>query len=258
MGYWSGISAHDGKSALVLSAGGMFGAYQAGAWKTLARRFRPDLVVGASAGALNAWAIAGGASPDDLRRVWLDTECGSFAAFRLLQPPWRGVFDSGPLQARIRRLWEAYRPQVEVGIVATEVPRLRPRLFRGAEIDWRHLAAAAAVPFAYRPVRIDGRYYVDGGLLGPLPLWAAVRMGATRIVAVNVLAHPPSRLAGLAVRAFRALTPRQPRIPPGVEISTIQPERSLGTLREVVFWNRETAERWIALGEEAAVRVFGE
>ena len=45
-------------TALVLSAGGMFGAYQAGAWKALAPELSPDLVVGTSAGSLNGWAIA--------------------------------------------------------------------------------------------------------------------------------------------------------------------------------------------------------
>ncbi len=47
--------------ALVLSAGGMFGAYQAGVWKALSRSFHPDLIVGASVGALNSWAILAGA-----------------------------------------------------------------------------------------------------------------------------------------------------------------------------------------------------
>src|SRR5437667_282201 len=50
------------RTALVLSGGGMFGAWQAGAWKALASRFQPDLVVGASVGSLNGYAIAGGAS----------------------------------------------------------------------------------------------------------------------------------------------------------------------------------------------------
>ena len=40
-------------TALVLSAGGMYGAYQAGAWRVLAERFQPDLIVGASIGAVN-------------------------------------------------------------------------------------------------------------------------------------------------------------------------------------------------------------
>jgi len=53
-------------NCLVLSGGGMYGAYQAGAWKALADVFRPDLIVGTSIGALNGWAIAGGCEPDEL------------------------------------------------------------------------------------------------------------------------------------------------------------------------------------------------
>ena len=40
-------------NALVLSAGGFWGAWEVGAWKVLRERFHPDLIVGASAGSLN-------------------------------------------------------------------------------------------------------------------------------------------------------------------------------------------------------------
>jgi NTE family protein len=230
----------------------MFGAYQAGAWKALAGRFHPDIIVGASAGGINAWAIAGGASPDDLIALWRAPERRRLTAFRLFQPPWHGVFDSRPLHAFLRALCETYSPQMEIGIVATQVPGLRLRLFQGSEIGWRHLAASAAIPFGYRPMRIGGKLYVDGGLLGALPVWAAARMGATRIVAINALAYPPWRLAGWAIRAFRALVHHPPSIPPSVVVQTIQPERSLGTMREALFWRRDAIDRWIALGEQHA------
>jgi len=61
-------------NALVLSAGGMFGAYQVGAWKVLADVFQPDLIVGASIGAVNGWAIAAGCPPDELIERWLNME----------------------------------------------------------------------------------------------------------------------------------------------------------------------------------------
>jgi len=41
-------------------------------------------------------------------------------------------------------------------------------------------------------VRIDGKYYVDGGLLSPLQIAAAVEMGATSAVAINVPDFMPS------------------------------------------------------------------
>jgi predicted acylesterase/phospholipase RssA len=58
--------------ALVLSSGGMFGAYQAGAWEVLSETFKPDIVVGASIGSLNGWAVAGGCDPQELSRRWLE------------------------------------------------------------------------------------------------------------------------------------------------------------------------------------------
>lgn len=43
--------------ALVLSAGGMYAAWEVGVWKALRERIAIDLVVGASAGAWNGWAL---------------------------------------------------------------------------------------------------------------------------------------------------------------------------------------------------------
>src|SRR5690242_4926817 len=112
----------------------MFGAYQAGAWKALARRFRPDVVIGASVGALNAWAIAGGADPSDLIAHWLGGANARLAGLRLSRQPWRSLLDAGPLEERIAALWKGYQPRVEIGIVAVELRTLRPRLFRNTDI----------------------------------------------------------------------------------------------------------------------------
>src|SRR5258708_28783984 len=46
------------RRALVLSGGGMFGAWQVGAWSVLHRHARFHLIVVASIGSLNVWIIA--------------------------------------------------------------------------------------------------------------------------------------------------------------------------------------------------------
>lgn len=240
------------KKALVLSAGGAFAAYQAGAWEVLSARFSPDIVVGASAGALNAWAVGGGATPSDLTESWLDPACA--AAFTIRQRPGLAIYDPVPLYARIEALWKAYRPRIEVGIVALELPRLRPRLFRDDEIGWRHLAASCALPFGYPPVRLGGKLHVDGGLLGALPLWAAAEMGATEIVAIDVFDRGPSSPLRAAIHAFRTMLPRPPRLSAGVEVRLIVPSRSLGPLRNSACWDPKAVERWVALGRADAAR----
>jgi NTE family protein len=240
------------KSALVLSAGGMFGAYQAGAWRALAGRFRPDAVIGASVGALNAWAIAGGIEPGELIGQWLDPACGRLASFGGPWQPWRGVFDPLPLHTRIESLWKTYHPRVEIGVVAIELGRLRPRLFRDGEITWRHLAASCGVLLCYPQIRLDGRLHTDGGLLGALPLWAAAELGAKHILAIDAFRQPPSRLVGGIMRAARTMFPKPPEVPHSVDVQVIAPSARMGSLREAVFWHRPSVQRWIEMGEADA------
>lgn len=240
------------KTALVLSAGGMFGAYQAGAWRALAGVVHPDIVVGVSVGALNAWAIAGGAEPEDLVRRWLDPACARLATIRPWRRPFGGIFDPQPLYSRIDGLWKASRPRVEIGVVAVELGRLRARLFRNDEITPRHLAASCAVLLGYPQVRLGTKLYTDGGLLNALPLWAAAEMGAERIIAVHALPEMPSRLVRTAVAGFRALAPPSPPRPLGIETRIISPGRRLGSLSQALFWDEAAVRRWIGQGEADA------
>lgn len=238
----------NSKTVVVFSAGMMFGAYQAGAWSALAKELRVDGVVGASSGALNAWAVAGGCDPDTLREMWLSNEIASVTRLRAPLPPWSGIFDSKRLERLVRGIYDSFRPRMEIGIVATEVRNFRRRLFREEEITWRHLAASCAIPFGFQPVRIDDHFYTDGGMLGALPLWAASEMGATRIVAVLAMPRLPFAPGRALLKVVRAVAPKTPRVRPGSQVEVIQPSEPMGSLRDLILWRRENAERWMDLG----------
>lgn len=49
------------------------------------------------------------------------------------------------------------------------------------------IAASAALPVVYKPVRIEGRDYVDGGLRGNASLDVAIEHGASLVVCINPL-----------------------------------------------------------------------
>jgi predicted acylesterase/phospholipase RssA len=51
----------------------------------------------------------------------------------------------------------------------------------------RAVAASTAIPVLFRPVEIDGRHYVDGGIKGQAAIDIAISQGATLIVIVNGL-----------------------------------------------------------------------
>jgi len=224
--------------ALVLSGGGMFGAWQAGAWAALAPRWRPELIVGASVGSLNGYAIASGADTEALSGLWRRQPRSKLSR----------------LSADLRELVDQYRLRLDFAVVATELLRLKARIFRGREVDWRHLAASCAIPMVIAPVRIDGRLYADGGLLNPLPVWAAVELGASEIVALHALPEIPSWWLKPPAQAFRKVFGVNPPVPPGVSCTTIVPGRRLGSMRDALHWKRVNVERWLEQGYKDALR----
>jgi NTE family protein len=232
-------------TALVLSAGGMYAAWEVGVWKALQGRIEPDLIVGASAGAWNGWAIAGGCSVEDLAREWLDP-----LTAKIMQP---GLHRSGCLRPEVlhekaQALFSRFRPKLPFGLTLVEVPRLRLRLVRDSEITWQHLAATCTIPLGFPPMRIDGRSYVDGGLLAALPLASAEEMGATRAIAVNCLTTLPFRLLRKVVR---------PRAPGArLEVVRIEPSEPLGSLKDAAVWSERNVVRWMQMGERDGERAM--
>ncbi len=241
------------RSALVLSAGGMFGAYQAGVWERLATVFDPDIVVGASVGALNGWRIACGCEPGDLTERW--SRLGNLAAvtWRIPTRLADGIIDNTALEAWIRSECGTGIPQRDYGVVLTHWRTMKPVLFRGSSVGWQHIATSCAVPLFLRHYKIDGDSYTDGGLLDPLPLQAAIDMGATRIVTVNLLKHRPWFIRS-AVHAIRSCTGY--RLPDCKEIQVvdISPPGRLGSARDSMYWDDGKTRRWIEQGREDADR----
>src|SRR5579863_6768128 len=204
----------------------MWAAWEVGVWKAISESFQPDLIVGASAGAWIGWAIAGGATPDEIAREWLDPPTGKIMQFGL---HWSGIFRPDGLCEKARELYARSRPKIPFGLTMVEVPSLKLHLVRDRDITWEHLAASCAIPFGFPPVRIGGKRYVDGGLRGALPLWAAEQMGATHALALNVLNTWEFRLLHKTMWGLR----------PGahLEVQTLEPSQRLGSLRDAVVWS---------------------
>ena len=246
-----------GVKALVLSAGGMFGAWQAGAWLALESVFQPDLVVGASIGSLNGWMIACGQSALNLVSEWRDMKAMARPIWRKPLNPAGGLVDTSAIEQRIRAMCTDSKPRVRLGIVCVRLMPPRPVLFQDGEISWRHLAASCAVPAVMAPVRLDGKLHVDGGALGPLPLWAAAEMGATRIVAIDVLSPRPLALR-IPQTMIRALSRRNDKLSQDVRLVKIRPPRLLGGWQEASCWDAERTEIWIEEGRRAGLAARSE
>jgi hypothetical protein len=81
------------------------------------------MVIGASVGALNGWAIAGGAAHDELAAAWLDGDTADLLRLRFGPT----LFDPEPLRRTARLMFERYRPSVPFACTVVRTPRLRAR-----------------------------------------------------------------------------------------------------------------------------------
>ena len=245
--------------ALVLSGGAGFGGVKVGAWQALAESgWEPEVVVGASIGAVNGYAMSRGAGLSDLREIWLDLPAAIHSAQgkRRLVPVWG--------EAALFRDWVyavarefAQRPVVrDLRITLTHLPSCGIHVARGSEITEKHLLASCSLFGVLPPIFVNGGYYMDGGTFCRLPIRQALLPEVTEIVAVDVLAVPSSfvvrRLVRGAARTRNFLRRERPEPSDeelsGVRLLRVGHARPLGTPRQCCPWARQRWEEWLGTG----------
>jgi predicted acylesterase/phospholipase RssA len=236
--------------ALVLSAGSTFGAYQAGVWQALEEARLPlDLFAGASIGALNAAAIARGASARRLQEWWRDP------ASNIFHDNW-----SRSLRRRLDEFLQEFPPTPHsrpLRVAATRLPSTRLDVFQDSQVTAAVLQASCAVPPFFAPVRVGGRLYIDGGVFCRLPV--ALAPEAAETLTVDLLADPPSRLLRLAMNAagsLRRLLLGEPAPPSLRATLAITPSQSLGAIRDLYRWDPARINRWIDQGYRDTQRLL--
>ncbi|MBN8487551.1 MAG: patatin-like phospholipase family protein [Burkholderiales bacterium] len=160
---------------------------------------RPQLVAGTSAGSLVAALYASGHSGADMGRMAQDMDESALTDWAF---PGRGVL-KGEALARFVRQQTGGLPieqmKLPLGIVATDLADGQPILFRRGDVG-SAVRASSAVPAVFQPVRINGREYVDGGLVSPVPVRYAREMGAEMVIAVDISTPPDGGATGDALR----------------------------------------------------------
>jgi NTE family protein len=187
--------------AVVIGSGSVKCAAALGLINVLQRNAIPvDMLVGCSAGAIYAACIASGRSTTEAaamsQRMWtheVTAERDRASLFRALFPRLLGFGEEFGLRSDRRmlaRLAEAFGDariedmRIPLHITATDFATGHIAVFsKGRAAD--AIRASVAIPFLFRPWRIDGRLYVDGFMSDPLPVGVAIREGAGIIVAMG-------------------------------------------------------------------------
>jgi NTE family protein len=209
----------SGGLAFVFQGGGTLAAPQVGMLRALTEAgIVPDLVVGSSAGALNAAAFASNPTMvglDRLERLWTALRRKHVAPFSLwmlveaLTGRGDGLVSNTALRTLLAgalvpcKLSEALLP---VHVVATDLASGEPVIISDGDTV-AALLASCAFPGLYPPVRLGERQLFDGGVSADIPVLQAETVGA-RVTLILPAAGPddaqPHRLGPLSL-AYRAL-----------------------------------------------------
>ncbi len=200
--------------AFVFSGGGNRGPMQVGAVKALLEQgIRPDMVIGCSAGALNAAYLSRGFTAEmvkELAQVWRDTTLNDIYPGSRVGTLWRIIsrkdsfYDNRNFYDFLQRTGTTpaqtfgTAPAYDLYITATDLESGALHVFGDDPGDHilDALMASTALPPMHPPWEVNGRRYIDGGTITPLPLRVALERGATEIYALHV-ADPAQRDSSL-------------------------------------------------------------
>lgn len=181
------------KVALALGGGGARGFAEIGVLRALEQERIPiDLVVGTSVGALVGalYADEGKVLDAEFHAVALNADdvfdYGALSVFA------GGLIRGDKLEQFVEKTLKNRNIEdmaVPFAAVAVDLQAGKTHVFRQGNAA-RAVRASAAIPGMFVPVVVDGRVYVDGAVLDPVPAGIARELGADVVIGVAI---PPER-----------------------------------------------------------------
>jgi NTE family protein len=176
------------KIALALGGGAARGFAHIGVIRTLiANGIKPDVIVGTSIGAVVGGCYAAG-KMDEFEAWSLKLTRRGLLSYLDISLSGSGLISGDKLATNLEEALGDTRIEdlpIPFATITTEVGTGHEIwLTRGRLVD--ALRASYALPGIFPPVRLGGRWLVDGALVNPVPVSAARVMGARLVIAVNL------------------------------------------------------------------------
>ncbi len=158
------------KTGVVLSGGGARGFAHLGVLEALNEAgIFPEVISGTSAGALVGVLYADGYSPREILNMMNST-----SRLHFIRPtvPKEGLLQISGIEKILKenlRAGSFNELKIPLFVTATDLNNGKIVYFSDGELI-RPVIASASIPVLFKPVIIDGIYYVDGGVLDNLPV----------------------------------------------------------------------------------------
>jgi NTE family protein len=240
------------KVGLTLSGGAARGFAHIGVLKVLQENSIPiDYVSGTSVGSILGALICGGYSWEEILKIarklkWSELVRPSLSGM--------GLVKSDRLENFINDLLgsvEFSDLEIPLQVVAVDLNKAEELIFDSGSVA-RAVRASSSVPGIFEPVIEDDRVLVDGGVINNLPCSLVRKMGANKVIAVDLNANPsndqpPENLLDITYRSFAIMLNNSSMEGRSNADIVIQPE-----LHDYNYHDLSKADEMVQKGEEAA------
>jgi len=154
---------------VVLSGGSVRGSAHIGFLERLDELGKkPDIIAGASAGAMIGAFYASGKSSKEMMDFFNTTPLFKYKSFNPLKP---GIFDTDKYLQIFSDFIPATFEELDIPLIiaTTNLQTGESEYFDSGDL-YRPLLASCAIPFVFAPVEINDSLYVDGGVMDNFPV----------------------------------------------------------------------------------------
>ena len=201
------------KVGIALSGGAARGFAHIGVLKVLKENNIPiDFIAGTSAGSFAGGAFAAGMSIESIMEMgrnisWYKVSGLSFSA--------RGLISNSPIADLVKDKFPFNKFQdlmIPFAAIATNLETGEEVVFKDKGDLGFAICSSCAIPGIFAPLQDkEGKLYIDGGVVAPVPTQAVKDMGADVVIAVDVISSgatywgKPSTLVGIIFQSAMML-----------------------------------------------------
>jgi len=197
------IPGKKAKTALALGSGSARGMAHIGVIKALLeKRVKIDMIAGASMGALVGAAFAREGRIDDIEHIAVNMDWKKVMG---LADPHFFMLNKGFIHGeKVKEFLKAFIGDVSFSdlkipfsVVTCDMKNGGKKVInKGFVVE--AVRASISIPGIFTPVPIGGSFFIDGGVVEPVPVATAREMGADRVIACNVICNPSKKVNGLS------------------------------------------------------------
>ncbi len=178
------------KIGLALGAGSAKGVAHIGIIQVLEEAgIKPHIITGTSMGAVIGGFYASGLTPREMKEMATSITKDEVKKLLPHRPSLTHLVDNSRIKSLFQKVLGDRKIEelpVKFGCVATDILSGKEVYFtEGPMVE--ALLASSAIPGFFPAVKVGGRYLVDGGVVDPVPVDLARKLGADFVIAVNVM-----------------------------------------------------------------------